>query len=294
MKAIAPAVQGRLDFLRDRQSAKHFDNGPVEKRIGYREEAHEEQRSFLAGKSCSRRKFFAEVSAGQRRTDQFRRLAATHRHDRENRHPAAKFLFAEEREGVTYAANFPAQPQRWGIQVAQQPVEQGRLLLEKFFDGTVAEFRCGNRRQQLKMDKFVAGDVAGLDHGRPAEKIALEETEAEMASLRELAFGLDFLRKQGNVAVTVFSGETFAAAFVEQLEIHFEEMRQLDEGLKPGRIDEVVESEEVALVAKLTAQFDVFFGGLNGFEDFHDDTIGGQQSSGAQPQCQPIYVDESP
>src|SRR5215469_13436434 len=122
VQPVLSPIQRRLDVLRNRQGAKHRKNWFVKKRVRYGKQPHNKKSCFAAAETRRHRHLFAEKSACQRGADQFWRLSTAHRHYCEDRNPAAELLFAEQREGLTDASNFPTQSKHRGIQIAQQAV----------------------------------------------------------------------------------------------------------------------------------------------------------------------------
>src|SRR5208337_4996768 len=104
----------------------------------------------------------------------------------ENGEPAAELAFTEQGEGLADAVDFAAEPEDGGIQIAEKAVEQGRLQLEESFDAVEVQFGSSDGIEQLELNELVAGNLARFDHGRLAEKVALEIGEAEAAGFIEV------------------------------------------------------------------------------------------------------------
>src|SRR5208337_3559076 len=189
----------------------------------------------------------------------------------ENGEPAAELAFTEQGEGLADAVDFAAEAEDGGIQIAEKAVEQGRLELEEPFDAVEVQIGGGDGVEQLELNELVAGNFARLDHGRLAEEVSLEIGEAEAAG---------------------FGGEGFPRAGIKQLEIDFEEVSQLDEGPGVRSVHKIVESEEVAGLAKLVADGENLLRGLNGFQDLHNNAVRRKQPRSAKAQGQLVYIDE--
>lgn len=67
------------------------------------------------------------------------RLVGGHSDDGEDGDPAAKFLFAEQRDRFADAVNFAADGDEPGIEIAKEFVDERGIGLEELFDGVVAE-----------------------------------------------------------------------------------------------------------------------------------------------------------
>src|SRR5208337_57840 len=210
----------------------------------------------------------------------------------ENGEPAAELAFTEQGEGLADAVDFAAEAEDGGIQIAEKAVEQGRLELEEPFDAVEVQIGGGDGVEQLELNELVAGNFARLDHGRLTEEVSLEIGEAEAAGFIEVALRFHFFREQGDIWAAVFGGEGFPRAGIKQLEIDFEEVSQLDEGPGVRSVHKIVESEEVAGLAKLVADGENLLRGLNGFQDLHNNAVRRKQPRSAKAQGQLVYIDE--
>ena len=77
---------------------------------------------------------FTEESAGQRGADELGRFVAGHNHNGHDGNPAAEFGIAQERNGISNAANLSAKTEPGGIKVAEELVNDGRIVLEQGLD----------------------------------------------------------------------------------------------------------------------------------------------------------------
>ena len=189
--------------------------------------------------------------------------------------------------------DFAAEAEDRGIQIAEKAVEQGRLELEESFNAVEVQIGSSDGVEQLELNELIAGNLAGFDHGRLAKEVALEIGEAEAPGFIKVALGFDFFGEQGDIRAAVFGGEGFPRVGIEQLEINFEEVSQLDKGPGVRGVHKIVEGEEVAGIAQLAADGKNLVRGLNGLQDFHNDAIRGKQTGSAQAQGQLVYIDES-
>ena len=194
--AILAAGEGGFGFLADGKGVEDVGDGLVEKGVGDREQAHKKKGGAFVVHARGVREGFAEIGAGKRGADEFERLASAHGDDGKNGDPSAEFAFAEEGEGFANAVDFGAQAERRGIEVAEQTIAQGRLLLEHLFDHGIVGHSRGNDGEQLKVDELVAWDVACLDHRRAAEKISLEIAVTKLTCLGKFVFRFHFFREQ--------------------------------------------------------------------------------------------------
>ena len=288
--AIFRAAKSGLDFCINGQGFEDVSNGFIEQGIGDREEAHEEHGGAFFAQASGDGKVFAEIGASERGTDEFGRLAGAHGDDSENGDPAAEFAFAEEGEGFTDTMDFRAQPEGGRIEIAEKAIKQRWLLFEERFDGGVIEFGSGDGAEELKLDEVVAGDVAGLDHRGFAEEVALEIAVAEVAGLVEIALRFHFFGQQGGAGKLLRDAR--AAVSVEQGEIDLEVAGEVDQRLQFVVAQEIVESEQITVLAKLSADTDDFIGGFHAFEDFDDDAVRRKQMRSAEAQSEFIHVDE--
>src|SRR5262249_12832967 len=129
--AVFAAAKGGFDFGVDRKRTEDVANGFVEKGIADGEKPHEKQVGAFLVKAGRRGEFFAEIGAGERGANELGRLAGSHSDDSEDRNPAPEFALAEKHDGIADAVDFGAQAESGRIEVAQQAIEQGRLLLQK-------------------------------------------------------------------------------------------------------------------------------------------------------------------
>ena len=127
-------------------------HGLIEESVGDGEKAHEEEARFFVVHARGVRELLAKVGAGERGTDEFRRFAGGKGDDSEDGNPAAELAFTEKGEGVTDAVDFGAQAEERVIKITEQAIEKRRLVLEKFFDGGVVEFRTGDEIEQAKFE----------------------------------------------------------------------------------------------------------------------------------------------
>lgn len=292
VEGIVAADESGFNFFGDREGAEDFGDGLIEERIGDGEKAHKEESRLFFGETGGGGKLFAEVGARERSADKLGRLAAGHGDDGEDGDPATEFLFAEESESLADAADFVAETEQRRVEVAKQAVEKGGLAFQNSFDESVVEFGGSDGVEEFEVQEFVGGEGAGFEHGRLAEEVALKIGEAEMVSLGELVLGFDFFGEEGETVVRVFGGKALAAVLVEKLEIDLEEMHEFDEWLEGGLVDEIIEGENVASVAKIAADVEDFGGRRNGFEDLNDDAIGRKDAWSAEAKCEFIDVDE--
>ena len=107
-ETVFAAGQSGFDFLGDRQGAKHLVDGLVQKGVGDGEQAHEKQTGLFFAQADGMREFLAKIGASEGGADEFGRLAAAHRHDREDGDPAAKLLFAQQGKGLADTVHFSA------------------------------------------------------------------------------------------------------------------------------------------------------------------------------------------
>ena len=178
------------------------------------------------------------------------------------------------------------------IQIAEEAVEQGRLQLEEPLDAVEVEFGSSDGVEQLELDELGAGNIARFDHGWLAKEVALEIGEAEASGFIKVALGFDFLGEEGEIRAAVFGGEGFARIRIEQLEIDFEEVSQFDEGTGVRGVHKIVEGEEVTGSAQLAADGKNLVGGLNGFQDLHNNAVRRKQAGSAQAQGEFVEIDE--
>ena len=188
--------------------------------------------------------------------------------------------------------DFAAEAEDGGIQIAEEAVQQGRLELKKSLDAVEVQVGGSDGVEQLELNELVAGNLAGFDHGRLTEEVALEIGEAEASSFIKVALSFDFFGEEGEIRAAVFGGEGFPRIGIKQLEIDFEEVSQFDEGAGVRGVHKIVEGEEVAGIAQLAADGKNLVSGLNGFQDLHNNAIRGQQTGSAKAQGQFVDIDE--
>ena len=188
--------------------------------------------------------------------------------------------------------DFRAKAEGGGVEIAEQAIEQGRLLLEKGFDGVVIEIGGGDGGDELELDEFVARDIAGFEHGGFAEEIALEIGVAKIPGFVEVGLGFHFFGEKGDAAAGELFGNALAAFGIEKREIHFQVVGEFDEGLEAGVTEKIVEGEEVAVLTEFAAEIDDFAGRFHAFENFDDDAIGRKQAWSAEAQRHFVDVDE--
>ena len=291
--AVFAAAESGFDFGIHGKRVEDILHRFVEERIADGEEAHEKKVGTFFAKTGGRGKLLAEIGPGEGSADEFERLAAAHGDDGEDGNPAAKFVFAEQGDSVADTVNFGAQAERGGIEIAEEAVEQGRLLLQEIFDGVVVEVGSGDGAEELKLDELVAGDVAGFEHGRFAEKVALEIGVAEVAGFVEVTLRFDFFSKKGDAVAGELFSDALAAFGVEEGEIHLEVVGEFDERAEIGVTKEIVEGQEVAVLTEFAAEVDDFAGRLHGFEDFKNHAVGGHEPRRAEAKRHFIHIDES-
>jgi hypothetical protein len=91
---------------------------------------------------------------------------------------------------------------------------------------------------------------------------------------------------------SIFLGELCPFVGVQELEIDFEELREVDEWGHFRLVDKVVERKDVSGIAQIAADRDDFVGGIHRFQDFNDDALRGKKSSYAEFERQLINIDE--
>jgi len=258
VKAVCAAGEGGFDFQDDGEGAEDFGDGLIQESVGDGKKAHEEEAGLFVVHARGVGEFFAEVRAGQRGADKFRRFAGGKGDDSEDGDPAAEFAFAKKGEGVADAVNFRAQAEERGIEITKQAIEERRFVLEKFLDGSVVEVGCGDEIEQAELKELVAGDLAGFDHGGLAEEVALEIGVAKPAGFGEFGFSFDFFSEEGDAGFAVFFDDAAAAVGIENLEVDFEVLGAFDERGELGVVDEIVEGEGIAGVDEVAADFGDF------------------------------------
>jgi hypothetical protein len=77
---------------------------------------------------------FTKEGAGQRGADELGRFVAGHDHDGHDGNPATEFGVAKERNGVAHAANLAAKTEQRGIEVPDELVNDGRVVLKQGLD----------------------------------------------------------------------------------------------------------------------------------------------------------------
>src|SRR5208337_3402738 len=147
------------------------------------------------------------------------------------------------------------------------------------------------------------------ENGEPAAELAFTEQGEGLADAVDFAAeaedgGIQIAEKaveQGRleleepfdaVEVQIGGGDGFPRAGIKQLEIDFGEVSQLDEGPGVRSVHKIVESEEVAGLAKLVADGENLLRGLNGFQDLHNNAVRRKQPRSAKAQGQLVYIDE--
>ena len=289
---LAPAERG-LYFGIDGQGLQDILDGLVEQRVGDGEESHQKHGVAFSAEAGGRGKILAEIGAGEGGVNQFRGLAGTHGDYGEDGNPTAKFPFAEQGDGVADAGDFGAQAERGRIEIAEQAVEQGRLLLEQVLDGSVVEVLSGDGAYELKLNELVAGNIARFKHRGLAEEVALEVAVSQIARLVEIALCFHFFRQQREAITKIFFGDALAAIGIEEGEVDFQVVREIDQRLKRRLAKKIVKSEGIAILAEFPADADDFVGGLHAFENFDDDAVGRKQPGRAEAKSEFIHVDES-
>jgi len=122
----------------------------------------------------------------------------------------------------------------------------------------------------------VGRDLAVFHEDRAAEVVALEEGEALLAGELVLFLGFDFFSNEGDGDVAEPVKEAFALFGAGDGEIDFDVVGDLDEGLKAGVPDKVIEGEAEAGGLELAACLDEARGGLKGFKNLKHRHAGGQ------------------
>ena len=291
-ETVLTADKRGLHLRGNGQGIQDLGNGLVEKRVGDREQAHEEETGLFLAETDTTRKILAEITTGESGTDEFRRLASAHCHDGKDGDPAAKFLLAKMGKGLADAMDFRSHTEQRRIQVAQKAIEEGGLALEKGLDRGEVEFGPGDAVYELQQNELVAGDFVGFDHGGLAEEIALKVGKAEMTGLSELLLCFHFFGEECDLAGSILFGKAFTGAGVEKLEIHFEELREFDERSHFGVIDKIVEREDVTRGAQMAADGDDFVRGIHGLENLNDNALRRKKTDRADTKGNLIDVHE--
>jgi hypothetical protein len=167
---------------------------------------------------------FAEEAAGGGGADELGRLISGHDHDGHDGDPAAKLDFTEKCDGIADAANFAAEAEEWGIEIAEHFVDERGIVLEEGLDGVVGEVRRSDGFEKAEAIEFVAGNFAGGDHGRFAKGKAVKQAIAEGASLLKLGLGLDLFSKELDTASAKALDDGTARVGIGSAEIHLEEL----------------------------------------------------------------------
>ena len=289
---VFAAAKGGFDFGVDGKSGEDVFQRFVEQGVGNGKKAHEKEIGTFFMEAGGGGKVFAEIGAGEGGADEFGRLTGTHGDDSEDGDPAAEFGFTEQGDGVADAVNFGTEAEGGRIEIAKEAIEEGRLLLEKIFDGVVIEIGSGNGADELELDEFVAGDVASFEHGGLAKEIALEIGIAEIAGFVEVTLGFDFFGEERDAIAGELFGNALAAVGVKEGEINLEIVGEIDERAQGGIAKKIVEGEEIAVLAEFAAEIDDFTGRLDAFENFNHHAVGWKQSGCAEAQSDFVDVNE--
>jgi hypothetical protein len=181
--------------------------------------------------------------AGKRGADEFGRFVGGHGNDGDDGDPAAKLDFAEQGDGVANAANFGAEPEQRGIEIAEQFVDDGRILFEQVLYTVQGKLRGGNGLEQAEVIELVSGNVACGNHGGFAEKITLEKGVAQGAGFAHLALGFHLFGDQLDASGAETLGHGTAEVAVGGTEVYFEEFSHGEERLPFWVVDEIVQGE---------------------------------------------------
>ena len=290
---IFAAAEGGFHFGVNGQGLQDIFDRFIEQRVGDGEEPHEKHRGAFFAEAGGSGKLLAEIGAGEGGVDQFRGLAGTHSNDHKDGNPAAEFGFSEKRDGVADAVNFGAQGERGRVEISEQAIEQGRILLEKRVDGVVVEIGSGDGTEKLELEELVAGNIAGFEHRGLAEKIALKVAVAKIPGFVKIVPRFHFFGQKRKAIAKIFFRNTLPAIRIEKSEIDFQIVSEIDKGLESGLAEKIVESQRVTILAKFAADADDFVGGLHALEDFDDDALRRKQPGSAEAESEFIHVDES-